>query len=126
MVLIVDDDYDIRAAISEALALHGYRVGGAADGKEALDRLRAGLRPSLILLDLMMPGMNGWEFREAQARDAELAKIPVVLLTGDGGADAESAGEGADGFLRKPFALERLLETVERFCARPSETSSNG
>jgi two-component system response regulator MprA len=82
-VLVVEDEGDIRGMIRLALELEGYVVFEATDGRRALEQLRAGLRPSLILLDLMMPGMNGWEFRAEQGRDPELAAIPVVLISGD-------------------------------------------
>jgi CheY-like chemotaxis protein len=116
-VLVVDDDHDIRLTITEVLGLRGYRVDGAADGQEALARLRGGMRPCLILLDLMMPGMNGWEFREQQERDQALAGIPVVIFSGDGSSDLWRAADGAQGLLRKPLQLEALLSTVSRFCA---------
>jgi CheY-like chemotaxis protein len=117
-VFVVDDDYDIRSTVTDVLELRGYRVGGAADGQEALDRLRAGLRPCLILLDLMMPGMNGWEFREAQARDLALSRIPVVIFSGAGAANVElhRVASAAAGLLHKPLQLDALLSTVARFC----------
>src|SRR5436309_3349023 len=89
-ILVVDDDVDIRTIIRLVLELHGYRVMDAGDGKEALLRLRQGQLPCLILLDLMMPGMNGWQFRHAQENDLALAQIPVVVLSG-GARVAENA-----------------------------------
>ena len=115
-VLIVDDDPDIREAMSEVLELEGHRTACAADGREALEMLRKDdLATCLILLDLRMPVMNGWEFREEQRRDRKLASIPVVVVTAD-----ESAGKApglhAEGVLRKPIRGDDLLRTVSRFC----------
>jgi CheY-like chemotaxis protein len=115
-ILIVDDDFDIRETIRDILLLRGYTVGAASDGKEALQLLRRGPPPCVILLDLMMPGMNGWEFREEQVRDPELAKIPVVVLSGDGSVDQKAGAIAAAAFLRKPLELSVLLATVSRYC----------
>ena len=71
-VLVIDDDADIRDSIGDILELRGYRVARAANGREALERLKSGPPPCVILLDLMMPVLNGWEFREQQSRDAYL------------------------------------------------------
>ncbi len=114
-VLLVDDDRDICETIQTILGLYGYRVVTAGDGAEALALLRRGVRPCLILLDLMMPRMNGTQFREEQVRDPVFRAIPVMVLTGDGRAEAKAAALGVQG-LRKPIALEVLLETVGRFC----------
>ena len=108
-VLVVDDDSDIREAVAEVLAGEGYEVLGAGDGEEALTKCRA-FHPSLVLLDLMMPGMNGWEFRAAQKRDPELADIPVVVLS----ALEQKVAIDAEGFVRKPFELDELLALVRR------------
>ncbi len=111
-VLVVDDERDIRQAMAEVLADEGYQVEDAEDGASALAKLRA-FHPSVVLLDLMMPGMNGWEFREAQKTDPELSKIPVIVvsaLTPNGGVEAEE-------YLQKPFDLEDLLSAVRRHAA---------
>jgi CheY-like chemotaxis protein len=117
-VLVVDDESDIREAVSEVLADEGYLVHGAGDGAEALRKARA-LHPHLVLLDLMMPGMNGWEFRAAQRGDPELRDIPVVVLSALG---RVSGMEAAD-FIQKPFDLERLLSSV-RTHARTNDHDS--
>jgi CheY-like chemotaxis protein len=114
-VLVVDDDADIRKMLAEILELEGYEAIPAANGREALGRLRAGVRPSLILLDLMMPGMNGWQFRSEQVKDPDLASIPVVVLTGDGQADRKATDVGAVSYLRKPLDVEALLGLIERY-----------
>jgi len=115
-VLVVEDDVDIRDLIADILRLEGYSVDAVENGREALELLRTGPPPRVILLDLMMPVMNGWEFRTAQAQDPALAAIPVVILTGGGNASAAAQGLGVDTFLRKPVDLDELLEIVGRYC----------
>jgi CheY-like chemotaxis protein len=114
-VLIVDDELDIRETIAELLRLEGHETFEATDGEQALVRCRQ-LRPDLVLLDLMMPGMNGWDFRKAQLRDPSIAAIPVVVVS----AVARSRDLPADGFLQKPFSLDDLLALVRRV-ARPGD-----
>ncbi len=116
-VLVIDDDADIRDSIGDILELRGYRVARAANGREALERLRSGPPPCVILLDLMMPVLNGWEFREQQSRDARLADVPVVVISGDGSTDEKAAKIGVAEFLRKPLELSAILEVVRRHCA---------
>src|SRR5580765_7790969 len=82
-ILLVEDDFDMRDALIPILEYAGHHVVGAANGREALEQLRAGPKPSLILLDLMMPVMNGTEFRAEQLRDPALASIPVVVVSAD-------------------------------------------
>ncbi len=113
--LVVDDDPDICEVIQTILELHGYRVLTARDGADALAQLRAGVRPSVIILDLIMPRMNGMQFRDEQTRDPALRTIPVVVLTGDGRVAAKAATLGVEG-LRKPVELHVLLDTVGRAC----------
>jgi CheY-like chemotaxis protein len=115
-VLVVDDDGDIRDALKEILEDEGYAVGVAGNGAEALSVLRAGPRPNLVLLDLMMPVMNGWQFRAEQKRDPVLADIPVVVITADAHVGDKSSQIGAEGFLKKPIQLVDLLRTIERYC----------
>jgi CheY-like chemotaxis protein len=116
-VLVVEDDVDIRDLIADILRLEGYAVEAVENGQEALDILRkGGPHPRLILLDMMMPVMNGWEFRAAQAEDPQIAGIPVVILTGGGNASAAAQGLGVDTFLRKPVDLDELLAIVKKYC----------
>jgi two-component system alkaline phosphatase synthesis response regulator PhoP len=121
-VLVVDDDENLREAIERALEVNGYRVVCAADGHEALRLLRAqNDPPCLVLLDLMMPGMNGWHLLEIIARDRDLQGIPVVTMSAHVRAHQERLGmslpEG--DFLEKPIELGTLLSIVEQHCSRP-------
>jgi CheY-like chemotaxis protein len=106
-VLVVDDENDIREAMSELLAEEGYVVFGAGDGAEALKQLRDH-HPAVVLLDLMMPGMNGWEFRAAQKGDPDLSTIPVIVLSALG----RVAGLDAAGYIEKPFEVQQLLDAI--------------
>jgi CheY-like chemotaxis protein len=108
-ILIVDDELDIRETISEILIHEGHEVFTASDGEQGLVRCRQ-LHPDLVLLDLMMPGMNGWDFRRAQLREEAIAAIPVVVVSAVG-RDGDLA---ANGFLAKPFGLDDLLSVVGR------------
>jgi CheY-like chemotaxis protein len=113
-VLVVDDEPDLCETLRVILQMHGYHVVTCRDGAEALAQLRAGVRPCLILLDLMMPRMNGMQFHEEQARDPALRQIPVVVLSGGGKLESTAAALGME-WLRKPVELPVLLETVRRF-----------
>jgi CheY-like chemotaxis protein len=115
-VLVVEDDVDIRDLIADILRLEGYAVDAVENGQEALTLLRTCPPPRVILLDMMMPVMNGWEFRAAQAEDPKIAAIPVVILTGGGNAASAAQGLGVDTFLRKPVDLDELLEVVKKYC----------
>lgn len=113
-VLVVDDESDIRQALAEVLADEGFEVVAAGDGLEALAKARA-LRPVLVLLDLMMPRMNGWEFRRAQKCDPEVARIPVVIISAFA---APQGGElDAEGYIEKPFDVDQLVSAVRRYAA---------
>jgi CheY-like chemotaxis protein len=111
-ILIVEDDTDLRDVMTVMLELNGHEVIGAADGVEALALLRLGLRPCLIVFDLMMPNKPGWEFRAEQLADPELAGIPAVAIS------AAVQGRGlqralqVDTFLAKPLDVDRLLEVA--------------
>jgi CheY-like chemotaxis protein len=120
-VLVVDDESDIREAVAEVLADEGYVVHGAGDGAEALRKARA-VHPNIVLLDLMMPGMNGWEFRAAQKGDPELSDIPVVVLSALG----RVAGMDAAGFIQKPFDLDELLDAVREYADGHDPSAPSG
>lgn len=114
-VLIVEDDRAVREALAQVLVDEGYDIECAADGAEALARLRASRsKPSLIVLDLWMPRMDGLAFRAAQLASAETADIPVVVVTAAGVAPNEMARLGLAYVLRKPIDLEILLRVVRR------------
>jgi len=117
-VLVIDDDADARRALKELLELYEYRVATASDGTDALAQLRSALVPCLILLDLRMAGMNGWEFRAEQMRDPALWDLPIVVFSGDAEEEAAAAELGIHLFLRKPVVFERLFEMVGRHCRK--------
>ena len=105
----MEDDHLIREAIAEALDEEGFEVVEAANGREALDKLHAE-RASLVLLDLMMPVMDGWSFREAQLHDPEISNTPVVVLSA-----ARDESVSAERHFSKPCDLDELLDTVWEF-----------
>ncbi len=115
-ILVVEDDGLVREAMSAVLQGEGYRVDAAENGREALDYLRADGRPDLILLDLMMPVMDGWEFRRQQCCDEALASVPVVVVSAADSVQSTAASLGAAGFLQKPVDVATLLRAVGRHC----------
>jgi CheY-like chemotaxis protein len=114
-VLVVDDDRDIRDALSDVLSDESYTVVCAADGEEGMARLRAEPPPAVILLDWMMPRCDGGCFLRQQRADPSVASIPVVLLTADPRALAHSAENGVQARLSKPVSLDELLAVVGRY-----------
>lgn len=115
LLFIIEDDDFIRADFEELLSIEGYETKSYRNGREALDALLSpGLRPRLILLDLMMPVMNGYEFLIEINKSSELAKIPVLVLSADGQADSKLPREKVRGFMRKPIDLEPFLNLVEK------------
>ena len=115
LILVVDDDADVRDSVAEVLREEGFAVVVAGDGKQALEVLRSHhSRPNLILLDLMMPVMDGFEFCRQWGRDPGLKDIPVVVLSADAHAERKAMECGANGCLRKPVDLNTLLGTVSR------------
>lgn len=114
-VMVVDDDHDIRASLQEILQDEGYTVVSASDGMEALTQLRLGARPQLILLDLMMPIMDGFQFCREVRKDPALSLIPVIVFSADALAEERANACGANGFLSKPTALTDLLRTIQRY-----------
>jgi CheY-like chemotaxis protein len=120
LVLIVEDDADIRDAVQDALTRRGYRVEGLGDGRAALDYLqRTAERPCLILLDLTMPRMSGGELIAELDRDPALAAIPVVVLSAMPRLEAHPQAARWAGILAKPVKLETLIAAVARFCPSP-------
>lgn len=115
-VLIVEDDELTRSAWESALQAEGFSTAGAANGREALNYLLRNGPPRLILLDLMMPVMSGWEFRHEQLRDPALARIPVVVCSAVGDLPQEVSLLGAAGCLQKPLDSRQLVNVVRTFC----------
>jgi CheY-like chemotaxis protein len=109
-ILLVEDDELLRGAMKMVLEWEGYRVACAGDGLEALDYLRGGERPALIVLDVMLPVLDGVQFREEQRRDPGLADVPVVVVSALDPVDCPDAA----AHIRKPFAAEELLDAVRR------------
>lgn len=113
-VLIVEDDADLREMMAQLLSLEGYRTAAVANGREALDYLQQEIAPNLILLDLMMPVMDGWEFRRRQQADPSLADVPVIVLSAlDQG---RTTAVSAHAILKKPLDFDRLIELVRSYC----------
>lgn len=115
-VMLVEDDPDIRDLFSDFIRDAGYGVLAIADGRQALEKLRAGARPCVILLDLMMPVMDGWTFRRAQLEDEALTTVPTVLFTGVANPQKEAEALQADGFLLKTADRGVILSLIERYC----------
>jgi CheY-like chemotaxis protein len=113
-VLIVEDDEDLRDMMAQMLAIEGFAATAVANGREALDYLRRAIKPHVILLDLMMPVMDGWEFRRRQQADPELAPVPVIVLSALD--RSRAAPVDAIAFLKKPLDFDRLLELVRDQC----------
>src|SRR5450432_1690097 len=107
LVLVVEDEELLRAALERILAARGYDVAVAGDGHEALRCLDAEALPDLIVFDLRMPVMNGWEFRAIQKDDPRLGLIPVLVISAD--TSAQALAISAHGFLTKPFGAEEIL-----------------
>jgi CheY-like chemotaxis protein len=114
-LLIVEDNAETRQTLAEILVAVGYQVACVADGQEAMEHLLAAVPPQLILLDLLMPRMNGWVFRSQQLQNPKLAAIPVVVVSG---ADPlpVAADLRAAAVLPKPLDVDQLLDTVATHC----------
>jgi CheY-like chemotaxis protein len=113
---VIDDEADVREALAAVLESEGYSVVQAAGGREALHQLRGEESFCLILLDLFMPGMNGWAFREEQMKDPRLAGIPVLVVSADPAAARRALTHGVVGAMTKPVEFDRLLRIVEAHC----------
>ena len=119
LILIVEDDRDVARLLAEILEAEGYRTDVAGNGYEALDYLRKNGHTVLILLEMMMPVMDGWKFREEQRKLPAIASIPVVTVTADGDARGKAASIQAAGYVAKPLRIDNLLDEVERICGLP-------
>jgi CheY-like chemotaxis protein len=107
-ILVIEDDEIVRRAIQMVLEWEGYHVDCAGNGQQALDFLRAGNRPDLILLDVMMPVLDGEEFRKEQLRDPLLASIPVIVVS----AASFAVAVNAVHHIQKPFEVQELLDAI--------------
>ena len=120
-LLLAEDNTDIRESLTEALEMEGYQVHATCNGREALDWLQTQKEPALVLLDLMMPVMSGWEFLDAQQADKKLSAHPVIVLSAvsaNRNATSKSSAQAA-GYLSKPVDLYHLLSTVRKYCGSP-------
>lgn len=121
VILLIEDDQDIRASTAELLVDEGFSVVEAEDGGAGLAQLRGGLAPALILLDLMMPGLTGWGFRREQLADPLLREIPVLVITASGLSDAVLKQDlGEVGLVRKPFGAQALLSEIDAQLVSPN------
>ncbi|MEW6057273.1 MAG: response regulator [Bdellovibrionota bacterium] len=114
-ILVVEDDKDIRDSLTMVLEMEGYNVVAVTNGQEAIEELECLRHPCLILLDLMMPVMNGWEFLKARDANDVMLTIPVVVVS----AVSDSAirrPKSATEFIKKPVELSLLLQTVKQYC----------
>lgn len=122
-VLVVEDDLEIRESVMEILEEHGYEPVGAGNGLEALDKLRSSERPPcLILLDLMMPRMDGKTFRQQQLQHPELASIPVVVISAFKDVSQTLQEMKVADLLKKPFKLQELIGLARRYCQASAES----
>lgn len=124
-VLVVDDYTDTRESLVSMLETHGYEARGAASGLDALALFDSGWRPCVVVLDLCMPGMSGWELRKRMRRSRGLAAIPVVVLAADPDAGATDADRsGIREFLRKPVDGVDIFAVIEKHCGRSHDVSA--
>jgi CheY-like chemotaxis protein len=112
-ILVVEDEAQIRATLQEALEFEGYVVRLAANGHEALQQLQGGC-PDLILMDLMMPGVSGWDVLERRAQQQVCPTVPVVLISASPHLIGTAMVHNVQGVVPKPFELDTLLETIQR------------
>lgn len=114
-VLLVEDDQDIRELVMEAFQMMGVAAKSAVNGEDALEKIKHGEKPSLILLDLMMPKTDGIWFCQERKKYPEYLDIPIVMLTADTTVESKIADLGVDGILKKPVKIDDLLHTTEQY-----------
>ena len=114
VVLVIDDDEGLQESLEALLELEGYQARAAHDGIQALEALRE-IKPALILLDVMMPRMNGYELVAEMRRRQYLPGIPIILLTADGRPKEKATHLGVDGYVGKPFEIDAFLMQIHRF-----------
>jgi CheY-like chemotaxis protein len=120
-VLIVDDNDDARETLAVLLKTHGFDVASAWSAEDALRHFRQGFRPCVAILDLRMPGMDGWALWERMRIDAELAKVPVVIVSAFADEEERAREHGVCGFFVKPVDSADIIAAVERYCPRRSQ-----
>jgi CheY-like chemotaxis protein len=119
-ILLIEDDRDICEIVAQVLDEEGYETVTVSNGAEGLKRLRStDTRPFLIVLDLMLPVMDAWQFRSEQAGDAQIADIPVVIFSANPKIAQHAGSLGAAGMIRKPPNLDEFLDVVSRFVPPP-------
>jgi CheY-like chemotaxis protein len=119
-ILLIEDDRDICEIVAQVLEEEGYQAVTVPNGAEGLRRLRStAVRPFLIVLDLMLPVMDAWQFRSEQAGDAQIADIPVVIFSANPKIAQHAGSLGAAAMIRKPPNLEEFLDVVSRFVPVP-------
>lgn len=118
-LLLIEDDPVIREALAELLKIEGYRVDAVSNGQEALRFLKAAsVLPNLIILDLMMPIMDGFQFRNEQRQNETIAGIPVVIMSADGNVTQKQERIGSLGYLKKPIDIDLALRTIDSLFER--------
>jgi CheY-like chemotaxis protein len=120
-ILVVDDDPNLQRVMSKFLEFEGFAPVRAGNGQEALDYLRGGGAARVILLDLRMPVMDGWAFREAQRAEPAIAEIPIVVISGIDGEHVADLGVAAA--FNKPVSFSEVVDVVRRLCEDPPERS---
>lgn len=116
-ILVIEDDQDIRESLHDVLGLMGYHVSVASNGREALEKLSLMKEPPcLIFLDLMMPVMDGWEFRSIQQSDPRMSSVPIVVVSADGNVQKKAKDMGAAVLLKKPVDIATLMQVTQKYC----------
>lgn len=114
-IFVVEDDLHIRESLTEVLEIEGFNVFSAVNGQDALDILRSGQKADLILLDLMMPVKDGFQFKAEQEVDPLIQNIPVIIMSANGNMSAKKELGTVKEFLKKPIDLDALLETINKY-----------
>lgn len=118
-ILIVEDDADLRSVEAEVLGSEGFQVRTASDGLEALDAIHTTGTPALILLDLRMPRLNGWDLAARLRANETLRKVPIIVVAAHYAIAEEAASIGARAWLHKPVSIDHLLSVVRRVFGEP-------
>jgi CheY-like chemotaxis protein len=123
-ILVVEDERSIRETLILLLETEGYFVVGAVNGQDALNKLEGLAHPCMVITDLMMPEMNGWEFITAMKKNHILATIPVVVITAAGDTSSSSNRKQVKELIKKPMDIDVLLRAVHQYCGLPTNTKS--